>query len=163
MGIKYKNVYWLWLALVVIIADQLSKQWIFNRLQLQEGIVLLPFLNLTHRHNTGAAFSILSGAHPAFFALLGVVVSIGILWWLRRNPQGQSLFAVALTLILGGALGNVIDRVRHGFVVDFIDVHAFGWHWPAFNVADSAICIGAGLLLWDMWRQPKAISSTVEQ
>lgn len=156
MALRYKNVYWLWLSAVIMLVDQLTKQFVFLRLDVQEIIHLTPFLNLTHRHNTGAAFSIMAGAHPAFFALLGVVVSCGILWWLRQNPEGQRLLAAALTLILGGALGNVIDRVWRGFVVDFVDFHAFGWHWPAFNVADTAICLGAGLMLLDMWRQPKA-------
>lgn len=155
MAIGYKNVYWLWLSLFVMLSDQITKQLVFTTLEVQQAIVVLPFLNITHRHNTGAAFSILAGTHPAFFALLGVIVSCGILWWLRRNPDSQRLLAVALALVLGGALGNVIDRVWRGFVVDFVDVHAFGWHWPAFNVADSAICIGAGLMLLDMWRQPK--------
>lgn len=156
MGIRYKSVHWLWLSLAVIVADQVTKQLVFTRLSLGEMIDLLPVLNLTHRHNTGAAFSMFAGAPVLMFVLLGVGVSVGILWWLRKNPQGAHLMAVALTLILGGALGNVIDRVWRGFVVDFIDFHLAGWHWPAFNVADSAICIGAGLLMLDMFinRQP---------
>ncbi len=157
MAFQYKNVYWLWVSLAVIILDQVSKQVVFTKLGLYEVVPLFGQLNLTHMHNTGAAFSMLSGASPLFFVFLGVAVSVGVLWWLRRNPRGQTLVCAALVLIQGGALGNVIDRVRHGYVIDFIDFHVAGWHWPAFNVADSAICIGAGLLLLDMVRnRPQA-------
>ncbi|MGH8529404.1 MAG: signal peptidase II [Nevskiales bacterium] len=153
MGIQYKNVYWLWLSLAVIILDQVSKQIVFTQLGLYEVVPLFSQLNLTHMHNTGAAFSLLSKASPIFFILLGVAVSVGILWWLRKTPQGQTLVCAALVLIQGGALGNVIDRAARGYVIDFIDFHVAGWHWPAFNVADSAICVGAALLLLDMMRQ----------
>jgi signal peptidase II len=100
--------------------------------------------------NTGAAFSMFSSAPPAFFVLLATAVAVGILWWLRRHPQGQTLMASALALILGGALGNVVDRVTRGYVVDFIDFYIGSWHFAAFNLADSAITLGAGLLLLDM-------------
>ena len=158
MGYQYKNVYWLWVSLAVIVADQVSKQVVFTKLAVHETIPIFSQLNLTHMHNTGAAFSMLSTASPLFFVFLGVAVSVGVLWWLRKNPLGQRLVCAGLVLIQGGALGNVIDRVRHGYVIDFIDVHLAGWHWPAFNIADSAICIGAGLLLLDMVRnrQPGA-------
>ena len=89
-------------------------------------------------------------APPIFFILLGVGVSLGILWWLRKNPSGQTVLAVGLSLILGGALGNVIDRAARGYVVDFLDFYAYGWHYPSFNVADIAITTGAGLLILDM-------------
>ncbi len=153
MGIQYKNVYWLWLSLAVILLDQVTKQIVFTRLSLYEVVPLLGLLNLTHMHNTGAAFSMLSQASPLFFIVLGVVVSIAVLWWLRKNPRGQTLVCIALVLIQGGALGNVIDRAARGYVIDFVDFHFAGWHWPAFNVADSAICVGAALLLWDMLRE----------
>lgn len=149
----YHNVYWLWLSAAVIVADQISKQVAVNQLDLYERIVVLPFLNLTRTHNTGAAFSLFADAAPAFFAILAVAVSIGILVWLRRNPDHERLTASGLCLILGGALGNAIDRVARGYVIDFIDVYAGSWHWPAFNLADSAIVIGAGLLLLDMFLQ----------
>lgn len=148
-GFHYQNVHWLWLAGVVIVLDQITKQLVVRNLDLFDSIAVLPILNITLMHNTGAAFSILSGAPPAFFVLLSLAVSIGILIWLRRNPQGQRLTAASLSLILGGALGNAIDRVVYGYVIDFIDFHVGQWHWPAFNVADTAICIGAGLLIID--------------
>jgi signal peptidase II len=159
MAIKYHNVHWLWLSLAVLALDQISKQLVFMNLQPYEALRLLPVLNLTHMRNTGAAFSMLSSAPPLFFIALGIVVSIGILWWLRRHPRGETLVAVGLSLIQGGALGNIIDRAYRGHVVDFIDFHIgeCGFcHWPAFNVADSAIVIGAGLLILDLYRKTDA-------
>ena len=157
MAIKYQNVHWLWLSITVITLDQFSKQLVFIKLQLFETLRLLPILNITHMQNTGAAFSMLSTASPLVFIALGVAVSIGILWWLRLHPRGETLVAMGLSLILGGALGNVIDRAYRGYVVDFIDFHVgeCGWcHWPAFNIADSAIVVGACLLILDMYRRP---------
>lgn len=139
------------MSALVIAADQVTKQLVVNNLVLFDRVEITSFLNLVYVHNTGAAFSIMSGAAPWFFVALSVAVSVGILIWLRRYPQEQRLVAVSLTLILGGALGNAIDRATRGYVIDFVDVHAVGWHWPAFNVADSAICIGAALLILDMW------------
>ncbi|MGB1582065.1 MAG: signal peptidase II, partial [Nevskiales bacterium] len=110
---------------------------------------------LIRMHNTGAAFSMFSGASPLLFIGLGVAVSIGVLIWLRKNPRGEQIMAVALVLVLGGALGNVIDRATRGHVIDFLDFHAFGWHWPSFNVADIAIVAGAGLLILDMILQSR--------
>ena len=156
MAFQYKNVYWLWVSAAVMLLDQVSKQLVIKHLGWFDVQPLLPHFNLVHMHNTGAAFSMLSSASPVFFIALGVAVSVGILWWMRRNPRGQTLFALSLALILGGALGNVIDRLRFGHVVDFLDFHAFGWHWPAFNVADSAITLGAGLLILESFvhREP---------
>lgn len=151
MAYQYKNVYWLWLSALVIFVDQVTKQMVVKHLSWFDVKPLLPHLNLVHMKNTGAAFSMMSSAPPAFFVLLGVGVSIGILWWLRKNPRGQTIIVAALTLILGGALGNVIDRVSRGHVVDFIDFYIGNWHFAAFNVADSAITIGAGLMLLDMF------------
>lgn len=153
---EYKNVYWLWLSMLVIVLDQVSKQLVVNGMNLYEVIPLLPFLNLTRMHNTGAAFSILSNAPPLLFIALGLAVSIGVLVWLRLHRSGETLMAIALVLVLGGALGNVIDRAARGHVVDFIDFHLLGWHWPAFNVADMAIVTGAGLLILDMLRERRA-------
>ncbi len=156
MAIKYHNVHWLWLSLAIIVIDQITKQLVFINLEPYETLRLLPIFNLTHMRNTGAAFSMLSSASPLFFIALGVAVSIGILIWLRRHSQGETPVAIGLALILGGALGNVIDRAYRGYVVDFLDFHIgeCGWcHWPAFNVADSAIVLGAGLLIWDMFRK----------
>lgn len=145
---------WLWLSVAVMALDQWTKSLIVERLE-EEGdkLVLLPMLELMRLHNEGAAFSFLSDAggwQRWMFIGLGVAVSAGILVWLRRLPAtGQTLLAAGLALILGGALGNVIDRVLLGHVIDFIRVH-WGEHaFPAFNVADSAITVGAALIVLD--------------
>lgn len=150
MSFHYKNVYWLWLSAAIIVLDQITKQLVVKYLVEYESRPLLPQLNLVHMKNTGAAFSMMSEMSPVFFVLLGTAVSIGILIWLRRNPAGQQLVAVALALILGGALGNVIDRATRGHVVDFVDFYVGTWHFAAFNVADIAISFGAGFLILDM-------------
>ncbi|MGH8457215.1 MAG: signal peptidase II, partial [Stenotrophobium sp.] len=155
MAFQKKNVYWLWLSLFVIFVDQVSKQVIVKYLDWFDTRPLVPHLNLVHMKNTGAAFSMFNTAPAWTFAVLGVAVSVGILVWMRRHPQGETLVAVALSLILGGALGNVIDRAARGYVVDFIDFYVGRWHFAAFNIADSAITLGAGLLLLDMFMQSR--------
>jgi signal peptidase II len=144
---------WLWLAVAVMALDQWTKSLITARFEEFEELFLLPVLDLVRLHNEGAAFSLVSDAtgwQRWVFVVLGVVVSGGILVWLRRlPPKGQNLLAAGLSLILGGALGNVIDRVLWGHVIDFIHVHYGSHYFPAFNVADSAITIGAGLLILD--------------
>ena len=146
---------WLWLSVVVIVLDQITKALVANSLNLYENIDLLPILSLTHLHNTGAAFSMLAGAsgwQRWFFVVLGVGVSVALMIWLRRiRSNEQTLLAIGLSLVLGGALGNVIDRVWLGYVIDFVHVHwdRIGFSFAAFNVADSAITIGAGCLLLD--------------
>jgi lipoprotein signal peptidase len=151
-GFQLQNVHWLWLSVIVIAADQVTKQLVVNELALFDRIPLFDWLNLTLMHNTGAAFSIFAGATPWFFVALSVLVSVGILIWMRRHPTGDRLVAASLALILGGALGNGIDRATRGFVIDFVDFHIHGWHYPAFNVADSAIVLGAILMGLDMLR-----------
>ncbi len=151
---------WLWLTLLVIVVDQWTKRLVTSRLDEFEAVVLLPVLDFMRLHNEGAAFSFLSNAsgwQRWFFITLALGVSGGILVWLRRLPaRGQTLLAAGLCLVMGGALGNVIDRIRLGHVIDFIRVHYAEWYFPAFNVADSAITIGAGLLILDMILQPKS-------
>jgi signal peptidase II len=162
MSFQYKNVYWLWLSAAVMLFDQVTKQLVVRNLEWFDSIPVMPHLNLVYLRNTGAAFSMLADAPPAFFVLLGVAVSVGILIWLRRHPQGERLVAVGLSLILGGALGNVIDRVTRGYVVDFVDFYWGGWHFAAFNLADTAITIGAGLLILDsilQWRRERVARS----
>ena len=143
---------WLGIAAVIVVADQLSKAFIVQRLQLGEGWTITAFLNIARAHNTGAAFSFLAGAsgwQRWFFIGLGIAAATFIVWMLARHG-GQRLFGWALTLMLGGAVGNVIDRVVHGYVVDFIQVHyRNAWYFPSFNVADSAISVGAVLLILD--------------
>jgi signal peptidase II len=142
---------WLSLAALVIVLDQITKYFILQKFVLHETLYITPFFNLVHVRNTGAAFSMLADAggwQRAFFIGVALVASVWVIWLLRRHPQ-QKLFCLALGLILGGAIGNLIDRVWLGSVVDFVQVHYGGWYFPAFNVADSAITIGAGLLIWD--------------
>ena len=142
---------WLGIALAVIVADQLTKSLVLDAFRLHDSRVVTPFFNLVRVHNTGAAFSFLAGAtgwQRWFFVVLGTVAAVFIVWMLRRHG-GQRLFGWALALILGGALGNVVDRLLHGHVVDFIQLHWRGWYFPSFNVADSAITVGAGLLILD--------------
>jgi signal peptidase II len=144
---------WLWLSFFVILLDQITKAMITRSLDLYDTVEILPVLKLTHLYNTGAAFSMLANAggwQRWFFIGLAIIVSIVLMIWLRRirTPE-QTLLAVGLSLILGGALGNVIDRVWLGHVVDFIFVHWGDSYFPAFNVADSAITVGAGCLLLD--------------
>ena len=145
--------------MLVILVDQWTKRLVINRLDEFEAVVLLPVLDLMRLHNEGAAFSFLSNAsgwQRWFFITLAIGVSGVIFVWLRRLPaRGQNLLAAALCLVMGGALGNVIDRMRLGHVIDFIRVHYAEWYFPAFNVADSAITIGAGRLILDMILQPK--------
>ena len=144
---------WLWLAVLVIALDQWTKHLITTHFEEYQEFVLLPFLAITRLHNEGAAFSFLSqasGWQRWLFTGLGLLVSAGILVWLRRLPsRGHHLLAAGLSLVLGGALGNVIDRVLWGYVIDFIRVHYESWYFPAFNVADSSITVGAGLLILD--------------
>lgn len=146
---------WLALALVIVIADQFTKVLIMGYYRLGDSTYLTPFLNIVRAHNTGAAFSFLAGAsgwQRWLFTLIGVVATVFIVWMLRSHP-GQKLFSFSLACILGGAIGNVIDRLMHGYVVDFIQVHWKQWYFPAFNVADSAITIGAiGLILDELLR-----------
>lgn len=149
---RARGLRWLWLTGAVLALDQLTKAWIAATLSLYERIPLLPFLDIIRVHNRGAAFSFLStaaGWQRWFFTALALAVSVAILVWLRRLPGGQRRLAAGLALVLGGALGNLWDRLQYGYVVDFIDVYYGGWHWPAFNVADSAISIGAALLILD--------------
>lgn len=162
MAFRYSNVHWLWLSAAVMLADQITKQMAIRSIAQFESVTVLPFLNWVHLQNRGAAFSMLSEMPPWFFVLLGVVVSVAILIWLRRNPTGQRAVAAGLALILGGALGNVIDRVRLGHVTDFIDFHVAGWHFAAFNVADAAITVGAGLLILDMLLESRRGSATAK-
>jgi signal peptidase II len=165
-GLRAGAANWLWLSLAVVLLDQWTKYLITDNFDEFEELVLLPVLELMRLHNEGAAFSFLSGAsgwQRWLFTGLGIAVSAGILVWLRRLPaRGQNLLAAGLAFVLGGALGNVIDRVLWGHVIDFIRVHYNEWYFPAFNVADSAITVGAALLILDTLRDyrraPKAAS-----
>ena len=142
---------WLGLALILLIADQLTKVLILGYYQLGDATYITSFFNVVRVHNTGAAFSFLaseSGWQRWFFTGIGVAAAVFIVWMLKSHP-GQKLFLFAMACILGGAIGNVIDRTLHGYVVDFLDFHYGNWHFPAFNIADSAITIGAICLILD--------------
>jgi len=144
---------WVWLAiaLLVIVLDQFAKTLIVGNFALHESRTVTSFFNIVRVHNSGAAFSFLAGAsgwQRWFFVGLGLAASVFIVWMLRRHPD-QTLFCFAVTMILGGALGNVIDRLLHGYVVDFIQVHYAGRFFPSFNLADSAITLGATCLILD--------------
>lgn len=141
---------WLWLSVLAIVLDQGSKLMVDSLMQLYQSIPVLPYFNLTYVHNTGAAFSFLSDAggwQRWFFAGLAVLISAAITVWLAKLKQNETLLAMALALVLGGAVGNLIDRLAYGYVIDFIDVYYQTWHWPAFNIADSAITLGVVLMI----------------
>lgn len=142
---------WLGLALVLVIADQFTKVMVIGYFRLGDSQTVTSFFNLVRVHNSGAAFSFLAGAsgwQRWFFTAIGVIAAV-VITWLLRSHANQRLFAFALSFILGGALGNVIDRLIHGHVIDFLQFHYGGWYFPAFNIADSAITIGAAALILD--------------
>ncbi len=150
---------WPWFAVSagIVVADQLSKALVLARFAAGERFELAPFFNLVLAFNKGAAFSFLAGAGGwqtpllvAFALVASVIVAVLLL-----RSAGRGLLCAGLALILGGALGNLVDRLRFGHVVDFLDLHAAGWHWPAFNVADSAITVGAALLIVDGFRSQR--------
>ena len=145
---------WLALAAVVVMLDQASKAWVLASFRDMESMVVTPFFNLVLVYNSGAAFSFLAGAggwQKWFFVALALGISAWLLGMLRHHAR-ERLLPAALALILGGAIGNVIDRLRFDAVVDFLDFHLAGYHWPAFNVADSAITVGVALMLWHQFR-----------
>jgi signal peptidase II len=156
---------WLLLSALVVLADQLSKSYITRHYGEFEFTTLLPILDITRMHNVGAAFSFLataSGWQRWLFISLAVIVSIGIVVWLYRMPRSHGLLACGLALVLGGAIGNVIDRIRLGAVVDFIHFHWDRAYFPAFNIADSAITVGAACLILDALLEPKRARAKVE-
>ena len=143
--------FWLGLALIVVVLDQLSKTAIIGMFQLHDSRAVTSWFNLVRVHNTGAAFSFLAGAsgwQRWFFVALGALASGFIVWMLKRHPE-QTLFCFAISMIMGGAVGNVVDRLLHGHVVAFIQLHYGGWYFPSFNLADSAITLGAVCLILD--------------
>jgi len=147
---------WLWFAAAIVVADQVSKWIVLGTLRPGESIRVTPFFNWVLTFNAGAAFSFLADAggwQRWFFTVLALGVSAWIVTLLRRH-SAEFRLSLALTLVLGGALGNVIDRIRFGAVVDFIQWHAAGFYWPAFNIADSAITVGAILLVYDQFANP---------
>ena len=155
-----KNILLIAIAGFVILLDQLSKAWIVASLKLHEGFPLIDgFFNIVHVRNPGAAFGFLAAAPPLFRSIFFIAVTVAaillILHYLRISRIEGSSLVWALALILAGAVGNLIDRVRFGEVVDFLDVYIGSHHWPAFNVADSAISVGAALLVWILFTKRK--------
>ncbi|HKK57436.1 signal peptidase II [Marinobacter sp.] len=147
---------WLWLAALVIALDLGTKAMATAMLSYGNPVPVMPMFNLTLLHNTGAAFSFLAGAsgwQRWFFVTLAAVVSVFLVRWLKQLKAEETWTAIAIVLILGGALGNVYDRVVHGYVVDFLHFYWNDYHFPAFNIADTAITVGAGMMILDIFRQ----------
>ena len=158
---RFGRLGWLWLTVLVLVIDLTSKVYFDNALQMYQQIVVIPDLfSWTLAYNTGAAFSFLAdsaGWQRWLFALIAVVVSAVLVVWLKRLGRDDTWLAIALALILGGALGNLYDRIAYGHVIDFILVHWQNrWYFPAFNFADSAICVGAVMLALDMFKSKKS-------
>jgi signal peptidase II len=149
---------WLGISAIIFVIDQITKYAMTSNFADYESKTILPFFNLVLTYNKGAAFSFLneaSGWQRYFFIIVTIIISAVLVWMMRANSQNR-LLCVALALVIGGAMGNLYDRVLHGQVTDFIQIHAMGFMnlppWPAFNIADSAICVGAALLIWDSFR-----------
>jgi signal peptidase II len=143
---------WLWVAVIVVILDMFSKHLALKHLIEYEPLPISKFFNLTLAYNRGAAFSFLghaAGWQSWLFGILAIIVSIGILVWLKRLSKDQRWLSIALAMIIGGALGNLFDRICYGHVIDFIQWHVGSFYWPVFNLADSAICIGAFMLFFE--------------
>ena len=150
---------WLWLTLLCLIVDQITKQWVVGSFNLYESVNILPFFNLTYVHNLGAAFSFLAdqgGWQRWFFTATAAIASVVFVVWLAKTPKSQTLLSIAFALILSGAMGNLIDRVLFGYVIDFLHFHWAGYNFPAFNVADSMIFIGAALMILDSFGEEKS-------
>jgi signal peptidase II len=158
---KRKYLLLLIISVAVIVLDQVTKLAVLKSFRLGESIILFDgFFNLTYVRNTGAAFGILAEAHPdfrvPFFLLVPLIALSAIGYIFRRIPDHDWKLAIALAMVVGGAIGNLIDRIAYGYVVDFLDFHwKYGYHFPAFNLADSAICVGVGILMLDLLRNPE--------
>lgn len=155
---KTSGLSFLWLSAVAFILDLLTKYIVTQNFELYESVNILPIFNLTYARNTGAAFSFLAnhdGWQKYFFIVLAIVISAVLVYFLKKNSASQKLQNSAYALIIGGALANMVDRAYNGFVVDFLDFYWQNWHYPTFNVADIAICIGAGLLALDAFKNPE--------
>lgn len=153
------KLHWLWLSVLILGLDQLIKWWVIQEFTLYEQLPVLPFFSLTLAYNTGAAFSFLSSAsgwQRWFLSGVAILVSIMLVGWLRQLRPGENWQACSLALILGGALGNLIDRLLYGHVTDFLLFYYKNWFFPAFNLADMAITVGAAILILDMFRSKPA-------
>ncbi len=147
---------WLWLTLICLVVDQVTKHWVAGSFDYRETLAVFPFFNLTYVHNPGAAFSFLAdqgGWQRWFFTAIAAIASIVFIVWMAKTPKQQKLLSIAFALILSGAVGNLIDRVMLGYVIDFLDFHWAGYHFAAFNIADSMIFIGAALMIYESFTQ----------
>ncbi len=154
---------WLWITFVFLILDQLTKQLVVNAFDLYESMNVLPFFDLRYVQNPGAAFSFLAdqdGWQRWFFTIIAAIASVVFLVWLAKTPKSNVLLSIALAFMLSGAMGNLIDRALFGYVIDFLDFYVAGKHWPAFNVADSAIFIGAALMILDSFKNGDSAKKT---
>lgn len=154
MPISWKDsgLRWYWIAALVFMADQLSKLWVLSNFKLGESIQILPIFNFTYVRNYGAAFNFLSDAggwQRWLFTFIAIGFSLLLSVWLRQQSHKMWRLNLSYTLVIGGALGNLIDRLQHGYVVDFLHLYWNNSHYPAFNIADSAICVGAALIIID--------------
>jgi signal peptidase II len=153
---------WLFVSFLVVLVDQWSKLWALKTLSPYESFKIIPIVDLTLAFNTGAAFSFFSqlGAWNRWIlAGFSLFMSILLIIWILRTPTRQTLQLFSLSLVLGGAVGNLIDRILNGYVVDFILVYYKNYHWPVFNIADTAICIGAALLIFDLYKNTSTQST----
>lgn len=149
---------WIGLTLIFLVIDQITKQITVNSMDLYQSIEVLPFFNITYVHNPGAAFSFLAdqpGWQRWFFTAIASIASIVFMVWLSRTPKSNKLLSIAIALMLSGALGNLIDRVLFGYVIDFLDFYVGNSHWPAFNIADSAIFVGAAFMVIESYQSGK--------
>jgi len=154
---KNTGLRWLWLTLLCLVLDQVTKHWVAGSMELYQSITVFPFFNITYVHNLGAAFSFLAdqgGWQRWFFTVIAAVASVLFVYWLAKTPKDNRNLGIAFALLLSGALGNLIDRMLLGYVIDFLDFYVGSYHWPAFNVADSAIFIGAALMILDSFINP---------
>nr|WP_197517686.1 signal peptidase II [Colwellia sp. PAMC 20917] len=154
---------WLWLTVLFLIIDQVTKQLVVNSFDLYESMNILPFFDLRYVQNPGAAFSFLAdqdGWQRWFFTIIAAIASVVFLVWLAKTPKNNALLSIALAFMLSGAVGNLIDRALFGYVIDFLDFYIADNHWPAFNVADSAIFIGAALMIFDSFKNGDSAKKT---
>ena len=156
---------WLWLTVLVLVSDILIKQYVYQNFKLYEPIEVMPFFNLMYAQNFGAAFSFLAdegGWQRWFFAGIAIAISLILMVMMYRDSAKKRLNNIAYALIIAGAIGNLIDRLMHGFVVDYLDVYVGEWHWPTFNLADMGICIGAALIIIESFLPSEKSEKTPE-
>ncbi len=157
---------WLWLTLIFLIIDQVTKHWVAGTFDYKETLYVFPFFNLFYIHNEGAAFSFLAdqgGWQRWFFTAIASIASIIFLVWMAKTPKQQRLLSIAFALILSGAVGNLIDRALFGYVIDFLDFHWAGYHFAAFNIADSVIFIGAALMILESFTNKEANQDAAQE